>query len=136
MKSKLTDRQTEIAISVRELAKTPENDSWGDFVDFTRAVATMIEGVEALIHPSEMQTRFSQAWQAYANLWGTEHNRIIRDCLGSDEEFERIKAHPNGRNVIGRILSRVKEVHGDITPGMAVNVDVADILFDELGETA
>ena len=132
----LTDRQTDIAIAIREVVKTPDSEAWACFTDFTRAVATMLEGAEGLIHTTEMQQRFARAWEAYApKLWSTEHNRIVRDCLGSQEEFDRVKAHPNGRAAIVRILSRVKEIHGDLTPGMSIDVDVGDILIDELGET-
>lgn len=133
MKQEMTERQAEIAIALREVAKTPENESWGAFIDFISAAATMVEGVESLVHPAKMQPRFAVAWQAYAEMWQTEYNRIIRDCLGSQEEFDRVKSHPNGGNAIGRILSRVKQIHGELTPGMAVKVDVGDILLEELG---
>lgn len=95
----------------------------------------MLEGAESLIHPTEMQKHFSAAWESYAvGVWAGEHNRIVRDCLGgSQKEFERVKAHPNGRAAIQRIISRVKEVHGELTPGMKVNdVDIGDILVDEI----
>lgn len=131
----LTDRQTDIAIAIREVVKTPDSEAWACFTDFTRAVATMLEGAEGLIHITEMDKRFKGAWQAYANMWAAEHNRIIRDCLGSQKEFDRVRSHPNGRAAIGRIMSRIREVHGEITPGMNVDVDVGDILIDELGET-
>ena len=136
MKRELTERQTDFSISIREVAKTPDNESWGAFIDFTRAVATMLEGAESLVHPTEMQKRFAGTWEAYAKMWSTEHNRILRDCLGSQKEFDRVRSHPNGRSAIGRILSRVKEIHGELSPGMSVNVDVGDILVDELGESA
>lgn len=131
----LTDRQSEIRMAINEVAKTPVNDSWGDFIDFTRAVATMIEGVETLVSPQVMEKRFSAAWQAFAKICVAENNRILRDCLGSDEEFDRVKNHPNGGNALGRILRRVKDVHGELTPGMSIDVDIDDILADELGDT-
>lgn len=131
----LTDRQADFAIAIREVSKTPDNEAWGACTDFTRAVATMLEGAESLIHPSEMDKRFKAAWEASAKLWTTEHNRIVRDCLGSQKELDRVRAHPNGRAAIVRILSRVKEIHGELTPGMSIDVDVGDILIDELGET-
>ncbi len=129
----LTDRQAELSVAIREVANIPDNDSWGPFGDFTRAVACMIDGAEGLRHPSEMQKRFAGAWAAYAKMWATEHNRIVRECLGgSQKELERVKSHPNGRAAIGKILNRVKEVHGDLTPGMAINVNVGDILLEEI----
>lgn len=131
---RLNDRQLDIRIALAAIAKVPISDSWGDFIDMTRAIASMVEGAETLVHPTEMQTRFAVAWQAYAKMWSGEHNRIIRDCLGSQAEFDRVKSHPNGRTAINRILQRVKEVHGKLTPGMEVNVSVDDILVDELTE--
>jgi len=65
----LNDRQMEIAMRVREMAKTPEDDSWGPFTDFTRTISTMIEGAESLVPPPEMQKRFGTAWSDYASIW-------------------------------------------------------------------
>ncbi len=130
---KLNDRQFELATAIREIANVPDSEAWGDFIDFTRAMASMLEGAETLAHPNEMQKRFSAAWHASAALWGTEHRRIFKDCLGGQEAYDRVKAHPNGNAALSRILSRVKETHGNITPGMSVNVDIGDILSDELG---
>jgi len=135
MKQKVfNNRQTELAIALREATKAPEDEqSWGNFTDFTRAIAALIEGAETLARPADMHGLFSEAWKASAKLWTTENNRIIQSCLG--DEYERVMNHPNGRNVKGRILSRVKEVHGNLTPGMIVDdVDVDDILLDELGD--
>ena len=135
MKQPFNSRQTELAIAIREAVKTPDDDQlWGDFTDFTRAIATLIEGAETLTRPQDMHSRFSVAWKASAKLWTASNNRIIRNCLGSQEEYDRVMNHPNGRNARGRILSRVKEIHGELTPGMDVDVDVGDILIDELGE--
>lgn len=136
MKQELNDRQTEIAIAIREVAKIPDSESWGAFNDFTRAIATIIEGAETLTRPQEMNKRFGSAWQAAAKIWSTETHRIILDCLGSEEEYQRISHHPNGHKTIKRILSRVKEVHGNLTPGMEIDVDIDDILIEELGEAA
>lgn len=133
MKQELTDRQTDFSIAIREIAKIPDGESWGVFTDFLRSISLTIEGAESLIPPTDMQVRFAGAWEAYAKMWGAEHNRIVRDCLGSQKEFDRVRNHPNGRSAIGRILSRVKEIHGELTPGMEVNVDVKDILY-EMGE--
>lgn len=130
MKQKLTDRQAEIAIAVREVAKTPDNESWGAFVDFTRAIAAMIEGAESLAHPLDMQKRNRVVWEAYSKMWLQAHDQIVKDCLGSQREFDRVKSHPEGKDAIARILSRVKEVHGELTPGMEVNVNVGDIIAE------
>ncbi len=134
MKQQLTDRQADIAIALRAVVKTPTTESWGDFTDFISAVSVMVVGAEGLIHPIKMQESFFRAWKAYGAVWSSEHNRILRDCLGGQKEFDRVKNHPNGRAALGRILSRVQEVHGDITPGMKVDVEVGDILFEELQE--
>lgn len=135
MKRELTERQTELAIVIREATKTPRDEaSWGPFTDFMRSIAEMVEGAETLIHPAQMQKRFARGWESYARLWGGVHNQIIRDCLGSEEEFERVRNHPKGKTVICRILNRVKEVHGALTPGMEVDIDIDDILLDELGQ--
>lgn len=135
MKSVFNNRQTELAIAIREAAKTPDDEHlWGNFTDFTRAIAALIEGAETLTRPKDMHKKFSIAWKASAELWTAANDRIIRNCLGSQEEYNRVMNHPNARNARGRILSRVKEVYGDLTPGMEIDVDVGDILIDELGE--
>lgn len=136
MKRVLTDRQTELAIVIREATKTPRDEAWGPFTDFTRSIAEMTEGAEVLIHPAQMQKRFARGWESYARLWESVHNQIVRDCLGSQEEF--VRNHPKGRKAIQRILSRVRETYGGLTPGMTVDVKslhIEDILSDELGET-
>lgn len=136
---RLNDRQRELATSLRGLVTVPEGVAWGDFIDFTAALAAMLEGAETLTHPMKMQKRFQAAWSASAGLWNTEHKRILRDCLGGGEhgqkEFERVKAHPNGSDVLGRILTRVKETHGPLTTGMFVDVGTLRIgeILDELG---
>jgi len=122
----LTDRQLEIVMAIREIAKVPESECWGAFIDFTGAIATMVEGAESLIHPSLMQQRFAAAWEAYANVWTTEHNRILRDCVRNKEQLEHVKTRPY---LVRQIIERVQEVHGELTPGMSVDdVDVTDIL--------
>lgn len=131
----LTNRQIEVSAAIREIVNIPGGESWGKFTDVMRAMSQMLEGAESLVHPAEMQKRFSRAWESYAGMWAGEHNRIVRDCLGgSQQEFERVRNHPNGKAAIGRILTRVKEVHGELTPGMEIDVNVGDILDDlELG---
>lgn len=126
----MTDRQAEIASGLREIAKTPDTeDAWGPFVDFTQAMATMIEGVESMATPKEMEKRFSRAWAAAAKVFVVSHQRIVRDCLGGQPELDRVINHPDARNIMARIVDRVREVHGELTPGMTVDdVDVADIL--------
>lgn len=133
-KQQLTDRQCDIAVALREVVKIPDTEAWGAFTDFTRVVSMMLEGAEKLIHPVKMQIFFAQAWESYAAVWSSEHNRILRDCLGGQKEFDRVKSHPNGRKVMGRILSRVIETHGELMHGMEVDVEVGDILLEELGE--
>ncbi|KKL52399.1 hypothetical protein LCGC14_2285830 [marine sediment metagenome] len=128
------ERRTDFAIALRQIAKSPSNDSWTAFTDLITAVSSILEGAEGLIPPQEMQARFAAAWQASAKVWQAEIPRIVGDCLGGPEEFERIRSHPNGGNVIGRILTRVREVHGDLTPGMVVDIEVGDILVEELGD--
>lgn len=138
MKRVLTDRQTELAIVIREATKTPRDEAWGPFTDFTRSIAEMTEGAEVLIHPAQMQKRFARGWESYARLYPCVHDLVMRDCLGSQEELDRVKNHPKGRKAIQRILSRVRETYGGLTPGMTVDVKslhIEDILSDELGET-
>lgn len=125
---KLNARQMEIATAIREITQVPDNESWGDFTDLMRAFACMIEGSENLVKPKIMQQHFQHAWDASAKLWMFENNRILRDCLGGQEDFDRVAEHPNGRDAFGRILQRVREVHGNLSPGMVVAVNVDDIL--------
>lgn len=126
----LTNRQVEICTAIREIAPPPENKSWGDYLDFIRAVAAMIDGAQTLTRPCKIQRHFQAAWEACAKLWVAENNRILRDCLGGQEGFDAVRAHPNGQNAFGRILKRVRDTHGDMSPGMTVEVKVDDILFD------
>lgn len=123
---KLTNGQVEIGMVIREVAPPPDNDPFGDYVDLTRAVACMVDGAQKLVNPRVMQQRFQAAWTACAKLWMAENNRILKDCLG--DSFDTVCAHPNGRDAFGRILKRVKETHGELSPGMTVNVEVDDIL--------
>lgn len=120
-------------MALRAVAKIPDTDSWGSFQDCISAIATIIEGVESLTHPQEMQKRLQQVWQSCAEAWRVEHERIILECLGGTEEVQLVKSHPNGKNAIGRILERVREIHGGrIMPGMDMDdVEVGDILSDE-----
>lgn len=124
----LTDRQVDIMSAIRKIAPPPENDSWGDYMDFIRAVAAMIDGAQTLARPCKIQRHFQAAWEACAKLWTAENNRILRDCLGGQEGFDAVYAHPKGRDAFGRILKRVRDTHGELSPGMIVEVEVDDIL--------
>lgn len=145
----LTTRQLEIAIALREgifgtedngkLAggdpdKLSEHSSWGAMTDLLRVIATVIEGAEDLLNPREMDKRFKAAWMTYARLYKSEHHRMMRDCLGGQAEFDRVNSHPNGHNALCRIMERILRTHGELKPGMVVDVEVGDILLEELGD--
>jgi len=134
MKQKLTDKQLEIASNLREILKTPTNEAWGAFVDVVRSLAVVIEGVESLAHPQDMQERFSAAWSNFAKLWASENNRIIGNCVGGPQQLQSLKNHPKAEVILRRIVHRIVEQHGNFTPGMDVAVDVQDILLEETGE--
>ncbi len=126
----LNERQMDIGTAIREIAPPPDNDSWGDYVDMTRALAAIIDANNVLTHPQRLQKSFQAAWAASAKLWMAESERILRGCVGGKEDFDRIQSHPNGRKAFDRILARVKETHGELKVGVAVEVEVDDILFD------
>jgi len=131
----LNDRQHEIAATLWEVSQTPDDSSWGDKIDFLSHLATMIVGLENFINPQEMSQKFQFAWESYAGVWKENADQIIKNCLGQ-KEYDRVNNHPNiaaVRAVKGRILLRIQEVHGDITPNMKVNIEVKDIVLDELG---
>lgn len=125
---KRIERQLDIASAIREVIPPPDNEVWGAFTDLIRAVAAIVDGAETLVNPKLQQDRFQAAWEACAKLWSAENNRILRDCLGGQEDFNRVAEHPNGQDAFGRILQRVRETHGDLSPGMVVEVEVNDIL--------
>lgn len=134
MKRELTDRQIELSIGLRELVKMPETpEAWTAMTDLVRAFAIVLDGVENMAHPREEHKAFQSAWRIYSlRLWKGEQNRIIRDCLG--KEYERVVNHPDGQNVVRKILSRVAEINGGLRPGLNVDdVEIGDILY-ELGE--
>jgi len=134
---KLTIEQQEKAIALRRLFNSEPPaaaEAWASYVDFTRAMARMIDGVDSLVLPSEMQQVFSSAWKSFARLWGSEQQRLVLEAIGGDESLrEQVREHPKGRQVLRRILYRVKETKGSLSFGLsATDVDVADILVQEI----
>jgi hypothetical protein len=134
----LTQKQGEIAIAVRQLLQEarPEDEAWADYIDFTRAVARMLDALDGFVPLSDMKPVFDEAWQKYSKLWAAAHKRVIIQSLGGDESlWERVQGHANGRNVVQRILKRVKEQHGAISSAVdASSVEVLDILNEEMPE--
>ena len=126
----LNDRQFELVANLRSITKVPDNESWGPFEDFMRALAVVIEGAESLVDPFEMCNRFNLAWDQRQNLWAAEQIRILVNCLGSKEEYDRLRDHPNGGLALGRILLRVQETYDELAMGMDCKVEVADILYE------
>lgn len=127
---KLTDPQRNRAERVREILNVQTfTDPFPPF-DLTDALGMILEGTETLVEPDEMGQRFNAAWKAYAAIWGMEHNTACQQAVGDDELWDRVKQHPNGREVVAAILSRIHAVQGAIVPGMEVEVDVGDILVD------
>lgn len=125
----LNERQMDIVTAIREVAPPPDSEAWGDYTDVLRAVAKIVDGCKVLVNPRELQKSFEVAWRAAALIWLKENNRILRDCLGGQKDFDQVMAHPNGRMAFRRILERVQETHGELTVGMAVEeVEVRDIL--------
>ena len=157
---KLTERQQEKAIGVRELLSpkgesckecgqsvslasswsermdSPDGDAWFAFVDCTRALGKMINGLDDIQSLSEMRSTFDDTWKAYIKFWGREHERLLRQALGYDAMLlDRVKEHQNGKRIVDRILERIKKSNGGtISTGIdAAAVDVVDILEDEMG---
>lgn len=124
----LNNRQVELGTAIREIVPPPDSESWGHHMDLTRAVAKILDSSRVLTNPREVQKSFQAAWAASAGIWLSESHRILRDSLGGQDDFDRVQEHPNGRKAFSRILDRVKETHGELQAGMAVEVD--DILLD------
>jgi len=134
---KLTAEQQEKAIALRRLFNSEPptaEEAWASYVDFTRAMAQMIDGIDSLINPCGMQQVFGTAWKSFAKLWGSEQQRLVLEAIGGDESLlEQVREHPQGRQVLRRILDRVKETKGTLSFGLsATDVDVADILVQEI----
>lgn len=158
---KLTDRQQEKAIGVRQLLSPKgkcckacgqssslvswsdrlvcpdEGNVWFAFVDCTRAIAKIIDGLDEVQEPGEIKKAFNAAWRSYIDFWGHEHKRLLCQALGNDAMLvDRVKEHKNGQRIINRILDRIKESNGGtISTGInAASVDIVDILQDEMGD--
>jgi len=128
---RLNNRQIELAIALKEIVKTPKGAAWGEFTDFRRAVARILEGAETLERPKEMQKRFSAAWKACASLVSSERQRIAKDALG--EDYERVMNHPNSLKIVGRVVRRVKDERGELSPDIVVGeINLEDIMAEEL----
>jgi len=144
---KLTYRQQEKAIAVRELLNQgevpwservvcPDGDTWFAFVDCTRALGKMIDGLDEVKTPNEMRVAFDAAWKAYICFWGAEHQRLLNQALGHDAILvDKVKGHRNGKRIVNRILERIKKSNGGtISTGInAAAVEVVDILEEEMG---
>ena len=126
----LNERQMDIGTAIRAAAPPPEGEMWGDYMDLTRAAAVIVDSGTVLMPPIEVQKVFQVAWKATATLWKSECNRILRDSLGGQESFDRVEEHPNGKKAFCRILKRVEATHGELMTGMAVEINVDDILLE------
>jgi len=134
---KLNDRQQEKAIGLRQLIKSPrpcDEKGWSAHIDFTRALAKMLDGIDVIQSPVAMKETFDRAWRAYAHYWANENDRVLFEALGSDEILvAKVKEHENGRRIVNRILARVKEQYGGINPEVnASSVEITDILTEEM----
>lgn len=134
---KLTERQAEKAIGLRELLTKQRPDgemAYVGYIDFTRALGKMLDGVDEAQSPTEMKATFDTAWRSYARYLGAEQDRILMQTLGNDEELvNKVKEHENGRRIVHRILERVREKHGGINAEIdASRIDVTDILVEEM----
>jgi len=136
---KLTNRQQEKAIGLRELLNKnrPKAEiTWSGYIDFTRALGKMLDGIDEAQSPTEMKATFDMAWRAYAKYWGAEHDRILMQALGNDEALvSKVKEHENGQRIVYRILERVKEKHGGINAEIdASSIEITDILVEEMDD--
>ena len=127
---KLTDEQRDRAERVREILNIQDFSDPFPAFDFTDALGAIIEGSETLANPQEMSGRFNAAWQAYAGIWGVELNRACQKAVGDEALWKRVKDAPNGQDAVAAILTRIQAVHGEIVPGMNIEIDVGDILVD------
>ncbi len=129
----LNPRQFELAIRVRtELLKNvprPEGDDWVRFIDITRAVAVMLDGLGSLTNSKQINQAFRVGYVAFSALCIDEHNRILVDLLGEDGH-RRMREHPEGRAMYRDIMARVEAAHGAEKPPIGnLQVDVEDILI-------
>jgi hypothetical protein len=137
---KLSNGQQEKSIGLRGLLNSPrpaDERGWSAFMDFTRALGKMLDGLDAVQSPGEMKDNLNHAWNAYAKYWGYEHERLLLEALGNDEMLlNRIKEHENGRRIVNRIIDRVRKQHGGVisSEANASSVEITDILVEEIGE--
>jgi hypothetical protein len=93
----------------------------------------MLDGLDVLITPQEMKTIFEQGLKEYLQVWAATNRRIVLQSLGDEMLWERVQRHRNGRSVVERILTRVRERHGGgLSSGLNVTVEVGDILSEEM----
>jgi len=128
---KLTIEQQEKAIGLRQLLKSePSEIGWEAYLDFTRAVAKMLDGLDTFVRPLEMKEAMDQAWNNFVNVWRGENERLILESIGDPALLDQVKNHPNCNKICRQILDRVRTQAAKSTGlGMtATNVDVTDIL--------
>ena len=136
----LTEAQQEKAIGLRELLTTkerPEGEgAWEAYIDFSRAIGIMLDGLDVVVEPTEIKGAFDAAWRAFVTLWGKERHRLLNEALGGDGVLlDQVRHHRNGEVVVQRILARVREQHGAITTGLDVStIEITDILAEEMPE--
>jgi len=133
---RITQEQSEKAIAIRALIKSnaPENsNAWTNYIDFSRAVAQMIDGLDTFVSPDQMKGIFDRAYSSFAQVWSEENKRIILEILdGNEEVFNAISDHPNAIKIIHRILVKIKKELGPLGIGTVVTgVDISDILLEE-----
>lgn len=126
---KLTNEQQEIAINLRkELIRIQPEISSCDYIDYTRALAVMIDSISDMRSPIDMQDVFTEAWTTYTSFWAEQHRNLVEKTVRNPDLFEYIKAHPRGNEVVNQILNRIRETCGKIKPGL----DVSKVKIDDI----
>ena len=136
---KLTHEQSEKAIALRGLLKSklPENEgAWESYLDFTRAMGKILDGMDVFVPAPEMKKAFAHAWSSFAELRGIETRRMVLEALdGNQELFEQVEEHPNSIAICRRIVKRIEKKKGSLFLGVqSSDVDITDILEEDMPE--
>lgn len=129
---RLTDEQIEKVVALRELLRSnPSEEQWEHYIDFTRCLAQLLDVLDNQSSPKKVKVILDKIWATFLKLWSKENQRIILETMDGDEALlDQVRGHPNGREILNRILERVKQQKGEATGVVASDVDISDILSE------
>ena len=91
----------------------------------------MLDVLDNQSSPKKVKVILDKIWATFLKLWSKENQRIILETMDGDEALlDQVRGHPNGREILNRILERVKQQKGEATGVVASDVDISDILSE------